>query len=88
MYKPPPLAEEQKINFQTLKLAVEYEDVALVSAVRKRDGRPVALICAMNHLQDGKVIPIPLAEIINGNPYDLYYDPTRNTEETADDRHQ
>lgn len=77
MGKPPPLAEEQKINFQTLKLAVEYEDVALVSAVRKKDGCPVALICAMNHMEDGQIVPVPLAEMIRGNPYDLYYDPTK-----------
>ncbi len=77
MRKPLPLAEDQKINFQTLKLAVEYEDVALVSAIRKKDGRPVALICAMNHMEDGNIVPVPLAEIISGNPYELYYDPTK-----------
>jgi len=76
-----PLTEEHKVNFQTLKLAVEYEDVSLVSAIRKSDGLPVALICAMNHLADGNVVPVPLAEMINGNPYDMYYDPTRDTME-------
>lgn len=77
MPKPPPLTESSKQNFQTLRLAVEYEDVALVSAIRKRDGRPVALICAMNRAADGQVRPVPIAEMISGNPYESYFDPTQ-----------
>jgi len=77
MPKPPPLTESSKHNFQTLRLAVEYEDVALMSAIRKSDGRPVALICAMNREADGQVLPVPIAEMINGNPYELYFDPTQ-----------
>ena len=77
-----PLTEEHKVNFQTLKLAVEYEDVALISAVRKSDGKQVALVCAINHT-DGNILPVPIAEMIDGNPYEIYYDPTR--EKTVED---
>lgn len=72
---PPKLRKGDRANFETLKRAFLNSNVALVSAIRKSDQQPVALLCAMS--QDGmEVIPAPLAVMIEGNPYELYEDPT------------
>ena len=72
---PPKLRKGDKDNFATLKRAFLNGDVALVSAIRKSDQTPVALICAMS--KDGETLnPTPLAVMIEGNPYKLFDDPT------------
>jgi len=73
--KPPPLTEGYKANFATLERAAKSGDLALVSAIRKSDQAPVALVCAMSR-EDGMFYPIPLAVMVEGNPYELFEDPT------------
>ena len=73
--KPPPLGAGDKANFSTLLRATANQDLALVSAIRKKDKKPVALVCAM--AREGETImPMPLAVIIEGNPFDDFEDPT------------
>jgi len=62
-------------NFETLKKALRNGDLALVSAVRKADQKPVALICAISHVEGG-VAPVPLAVMVEGDPFELFEDPT------------
>jgi hypothetical protein len=74
-----PLREGDRDNFETLKRAAEAGDLALTSSIRRSDGADVALVCAMNRLEeDGEVVfqPVPLAVMIEGNPYELFEDPT------------
>lgn len=80
---PPALTEVQKKNYNTLKRAARDGRLALLSAVRKADGRAVALLCAINcdiRPRGDKgcmnYYPVPLAELIDGNPFELYHDPT------------
>ena len=73
---PKSLATGHKANFKTLQRAFNKGDLALVSAVRKADKKDVALVCAMQQNEDGTITPIPLAEMVNGNPFELYDDPT------------
>ena len=55
------ISEVDKTNFETLARAMESGDAALVSCVRKSDGKPVAVICAMNRNEDDETDMIPLA---------------------------
>jgi hypothetical protein len=75
------LGEGYRKNFDTLETACHRGDLALVSAVRKADNADVALVCAMSCYEDEETQelvhrPVPLAEMINGNPYEMYHDPT------------
>src|SRR5262245_55351904 len=77
---PPALLPGYKTNFETLQTAQENGHLCLVSAIRKSDGQPVALVCAMNW--DGEFYrPVPLAVMVEGNPYELFFDPTTDREE-------
>lgn len=71
---PPKLNEAYRANFATLLAAAKDEKLSLVSAIRKTDNKPVALICAMNYVQ-GMVEAVPLAVMIEGNPYEIFDDP-------------
>jgi len=72
----PSLAEHHKRNFETLQRAWTNESIALVSAIRVADQQPVALVCAIQQNGDNTLTPVPLAEMVNGNPFELYQDPT------------
>jgi hypothetical protein len=72
---PPALAKADRANFSTLLKATANEDLALLSAIRKRDQKPVALVCAM--AREGELImPMPVAVMIEGNPFEDFEDPT------------
>lgn len=74
---PPPLREGDKANFATLLRAANNGDLAIVSAIRKSDNKAVALVCAMGWDNDTKqFLPAPLAVMIEGNPFDDFFDPT------------
>lgn len=69
-----PLREGDCKNFDTLLGAAAHNAVALISAVRKSDHAQVALVCAVNH--DGDLFePVPLAVMVEDNPYELFYGP-------------
>ena len=73
---PPKLRKGNRTNFQTLLRAADDGALALVSAVRKADQKPVALVCAMQHNDDETTTPVPFAVMVEGNPFDLFDDPT------------
>jgi hypothetical protein len=79
---PPPLGAADRANFNTLLAAVAHDDLALVSAIRKVDRKPVGLVCAM--ARKGKwIIPMPLAVMIEGNPFEDFEDPTVTEPDSA-----
>lgn len=73
---PPKLRKGDRTNFNTLLRAADNSDLALVSAIRKDDQLPVALICAMSVNEDETITPIPLAVMVEGNPFEIFEDPT------------
>lgn len=73
---PPALNKHHTANFKTLTKAFKRGDVALVSAIRKSDQQPVALVCAMQHNEDNTLTPVPFAVMVEGNPFELFEDPT------------
>lgn len=74
MSKPKTIVQQLKPNFRTLKEACKDGNLALVECKRKSDGRVVAMVCAMGW--DGKEYQmVPLAEMVYGNPYEMYDPP-------------
>lgn len=73
---PPALLDGYQSNFETLLKAAKNGDLVLISAIRKSDRQPVALICATQRNEDDTITPVPFAEMVNGNPFELYEDPT------------
>ena len=81
----PNLHEGHKHIFDTLCRACGKQDLALVSAIRKSDGAPVALVCAVNHFDDGRYALVPLAVMVEGNPYEDYLPPPLTEEDEGCD---
>lgn len=76
MPTPKKLRDGDVANFKTLMRAGWHGDLSLVSSIRKSDGAEVALICAMVKEPDDIIQAVPLAVMIEGNPYELFEDPT------------
>ena len=74
--KPPRLRKGDQVNFETLLRAANDGAVALVSAIRKADQHPIALVCAMQTNDDDTITPVPFAVMVEGNPFELFDDPT------------
>ncbi|MHB0960074.1 MAG: DUF6117 family protein [Pirellulaceae bacterium] len=74
--KPPELRKGDRMNFETLLRAANDGAMALVSAIRKSDQQPIALVCAMQTNEDDTITPVPFAVMVEGNPFDLFEDPT------------
>jgi len=64
----------QKQNFETLKEAMSNGDCCLLEAFDLKTERQVYLICAMNRAGETNEL-IPLAELVNENPYERYVPP-------------
>ena len=61
-------------NLETIKAAAANGDLALIECRRVKDGEIVALLAAVGW--DGQEYTFtPLAEMVNGNPYELYQAP-------------
>ena len=73
---PPKLRHGDRANFQTMLRAADDGALALVSAIRKADQQPVALVCAMQQNPDETITPVPFAVMVEGNPFELFEDPT------------
>ncbi len=67
--------DHEKTNFNTLLRAADNGDLALVETTRKKGGARVLLLCAMNRDEDGIWRPVPLAELVRGNPFKIYKAP-------------
>lgn len=78
--KPPPIAEGYRDNFATLQNAFRAGDVCLMSARRNADNAAVALVCVMNRMRDGGAEFIPFAVMVEGNPFELFADPTADVQ--------
>ena len=79
---PPSISPGYRHNFELLHKAAKHHDLCLVSAIRKADQRPVALVCAMNRDANGNYCPAPIAVMIEGNPFELFEDPTVTRDDT------
>lgn len=73
---PQPIPSYTATNFQTLARAGHDGNLVLMSAIRNSDQANVSLICAVAEQLNGDVIFTPFAEMIEGNPFELYTPPT------------
>lgn len=74
MSKPKTIVQGHIPNLETLKRVFANGDAALVECKRVSDGAVVAMLCAV--VFDGNQYNItPFAEMVNGNPYELYLPP-------------
>lgn len=70
------LRKGDKANYDTLLRAAINGDLALVDLRRKSDGKSVAGLCAIG-VDGGEFEIIPLAIMIEGNPFELFDPPDR-----------
>jgi hypothetical protein len=70
------IPEYHKANAKTLLTAAINGDVGIARCTRKSDGKFVSLLCARTIHPDGDVELVPFAEMIEGDPYELYIPPT------------
>lgn len=66
-----------KKNYNTLTKAMKDGQTCIVKTRRVKDGSDVILVCAINAPdEDDQIELIPFAEMIQGNPFELYEKPT------------
>lgn len=69
------ISKGYKHNFETLQRAGENQDLCIMDARDRATGKSVVLVCAAQHGGDGSVEFMPLAVMIDGNPYHMYDPP-------------
>ena len=72
-------------NFETLKKAGQNGDLCLVDCQRVSDNTLVVLLCAAQ-TEQGVTTFVPFAEMIGGNPYELYRPPAQQGEVYEEDK--
>jgi len=65
-------------NFQTILDAARVNRLALVESRCVKTGEYRALVCAMSDDGDN-ILCVPLAQMVTGNPFEDYLDPTLET---------
>lgn len=71
------LKQGDRMNYETLKRAFRNEDVALVESRCAKTGEYRALLCAVMYSDtEAEYTMVPLAQMVTGNPYEDYTDPT------------
>ncbi|HCE42883.1 MAG TPA: hypothetical protein DET40_04995 [Lentisphaeria bacterium] len=65
----------EETNFNTLCRAVKSGDIALAVCTRKTDMAEKLVLCAVNRGGGGDLSLVPIAELIDGNGYELYEPP-------------
>ncbi len=69
------LRKSDKKNFATLSRAFNDGQVALVDVLRLKDRKKIAAVCAMAPNGDGTITMIPLATLVEGNPFEEFAPP-------------
>lgn len=67
--------EGYKPNFETLRDAVRTGRIALLETMDARTGELVACIVAVNPTEDGGADFVPIARMLDGNPYEYMMPP-------------
>lgn len=68
------LSEADRKNFETLQRAMQNGDLALLEAIRRSDGKKVALVVGLSQ-QGEEVLIYPFAVMVEGNPYEDFISP-------------
>jgi len=62
-------------NFNTIKMATLANQICLMDVQRRSDGKKMAAICAVNIEENGDRSFVPLALMVEGNPYEMFNPP-------------
>lgn len=68
------LCKHEQANFNTLMRAARRGDLVLVSCTWADSGKPVAVLC-MSNIDGDEADFVPVATLIDGNPYELLNPP-------------
>ena len=80
------LRESDNKNYNTLSEAFENEDTCLLECTEKATGEQRAVICAIQKVAPGQIEMVPLAVMITGNPYEMFYPPAHEDDGKEDSR--
>jgi hypothetical protein len=69
------IVQKHSKNFETLQRAFALNAVCLLECKRIDTGEVVAVLCAMNHEENGDISFTPFAQLFNGNPYEMLTPP-------------
>lgn len=72
--QPRTVCQGHAANLETITRAAANGDLALIECRRKSDGAIVAMLTAV-HWDGAEYVFTPLAEMPNGNPFELYDPP-------------
>jgi len=64
-------------NFHLLQEAQDHNSLALVESYKTETGESVYLVCAVRKDVGPEYTIIPIAEMISGDPYSKYADPSQ-----------
>lgn len=68
--------DHYKINFRTMLMAAENDDLCLMECTETATGKPVMAICMVNRNERGEYEMVPVARMFDGNPYEELTPPT------------
>ena len=66
------LCQKLSTNFDTLRLAFRAGRVAMLECRERSTGNVVALVVGLNREPNGDTSFVPLARMLEGNPYEQY----------------
>ena len=72
-----PFLSSYRANFDTLKRACENGHLAMVECLHVPSSKLAAVVCAIG-FKDGQYEIVPLARMLEGNPFDEYQPPDPN----------
>jgi hypothetical protein len=71
-------------NFHTLQQAFDAGDACLLECHEQATGKPVYVLCAVNHRQEGYEL-VPFAQLFDDDPYERL-SPPGETQDRAEER--
>lgn len=66
------ITDGYKRNFETLKTAKDNDDLCLLEVYERKNGNPAVLVCATYKDEEENINFVPLARMLDTNPYKTY----------------
>lgn len=66
------ISDAHKTNFETLQVAIKEEDACLLEVYDRLTGEPAVMLCATYKDEDGNITFVPMARVLDSDPYDSY----------------
>ena len=69
------IKKAEKKNFETMQRAMRNGDVCIMVCTRVDNNREKLVVCVVNRPPDGSIELAPMAEMLDGEPYEIYKPP-------------